>query len=565
MISLFRNLKVRVKLIILIVLFFISFVTSYFISNVLIDEIRVGGDLYNKIMNYRFVIEDLSFLKANLNNIKTQYTALTRQLDETEMEDVLINIEDFIFDINTQFTELDNIAFEKTIKTNIESARIAWEDYNNISEGQVIPHVEANEIYEAKLIITGIQEENYNGLFFKVEGIIDQLRSETSELENMAERNVKQGIRMNIIINIILFLIVLFIAYLISLLIVNPIRNLLESIDKVTSGDLTAEVVVNSTDEIGKLSIGFNKMVNNLRIIIDQIMQQLKDTIYKLTSSAEELTSLSENMTQHISNANERSNSLTLVTDKMSTNLNIISKTAENSTNNIDNVALATEQMTKSINSIAKNTDNARGITLNAVEKANIASTQVDSLKKAAREINTIIKVIVDIAEQINLLSLNATVEAARAGDAGKGFAVVANEVKELARQTNESINNIKQIIISMQKATDGTIKEIGDIVNTTNDINSIVLNSANAIEEQSITTKEISENIVNAAEGVKNITGNITDIAKSSNNIADDVSTLNGLNNNIKNESLKIKSSSSILTDLAGSLKKIIDTFHIQ
>ncbi len=111
---------------------------------------------------------------------------------------------------------------------------------------------------------------------------------------------------------------------------------------------------------------------------------------------------------------------------------------------------------------------------------------------------------IADISEQTNLLALNATIEAARAGKAGKGFAVVAGEIKALALQTAEATNEVNTKIAGVQTTTKESVEAIGSIVSIINEINEIVRTVATAIEEQSLTTQEISTNVSQAAEEIK-------------------------------------------------------------
>jgi methyl-accepting chemotaxis protein len=125
-----------------------------------------------------------------------------------------------------------------------------------------------------------------------------------------------------------------------------------------------------------------------------------------------------------------------------------------------------------------------------------------------------VIKVITSIAEQTNLLALNATIEAARAGEAGKGFAVVASEVKDLAQETAKATDDISRRIQTIQSDSNAAVEAIAQISDVVSEINGFQAMIASAVEEQSATTSEMSRNVAEAATGVSEIASNITGVA---------------------------------------------------
>jgi methyl-accepting chemotaxis protein len=136
------------------------------------------------------------------------------------------------------------------------------------------------------------------------------------------------------------------------------------------------------------------------------------------------------------------------------------------------------------------------------VDEVRKTGETVGELARAAEEIGGVIKLINDIAEQTNLLALNATIEAARAGEAGKGFAVVASEVKSLAEQTAKATEQISAQITAMQSNTKGTVTAMRGVGETIERINEIAGTIAAAVEQQTAATQEISTNASQAATG---------------------------------------------------------------
>jgi methyl-accepting chemotaxis protein len=277
----------------------------------------------------------------------------------------------------------------------------------------------------------------------------------------------------------------------------TKVSSILEVVSAATKGDLTREVTVRGSDAIGQMGEGLSKFFGDLRGSIGGIGQ----TATTLSSSAEELTAVSQQMS---ANAEETS-----------TQANVVSAASEEVSKNVQTVAAGTEEMGASIREIAKNVNEAAKVATSAVKMAESTNETVAKLGESSAEIGKVIKVITSIAQQTNLLALNATIEAARAGEAGKGFAVVANEVKELAKQTAKATEDIGQKIDAIQTDTKGAVQAIGQISGIINQINEISGTIASAVEEQTATTNEMARNVSEAAKGSSEIAGNITGVAR--------------------------------------------------
>jgi len=207
----------------------------------------------------------------------------------------------------------------------------------------------------------------------------------------------------------------------------------------------------------------------------------------------------------------EQTNNVAAAAEELATTMTTISESAEQSLSNVSNIASATEEMSATIADIAQNSDKAHKVAEDAVSSVGEASKKVSELGVAAKEINQVIEVIVEISEQTKLLALNATIEAARAGEAGKGFAVVANEVKDLAKQTNDATEDISSKISAIQKSSESTIAEIERISSVIHKVNDFSTTIATTTEEQSSTAKEMASSIFEVSEGIREMVGNVT------------------------------------------------------
>jgi len=190
-----------------------------------------------------------------------------------------------------------------------------------------------------------------------------------------------------------------------------------------------------------------------------------------------------------------------------------VAAAAEEASGNVQSVASATEQLTASVREISRQVRDSSKIAGEAVHQAGRTDARISELSQAASRIGDVVKIITAIAEQTNLLALNATIEAARAGEAGRGFAVVASEVKALANETAKATSEIGVQIAGMQTATMesvAAIKEIGSIIEQISEFASSV---AISVEQQDAATREIARNVQQAAQGTTQVATNITDV----------------------------------------------------
>ena len=380
--------------------------------------------------------------------------------------------------------------------------------------------------------------------------------------EDIAKSNTWQMINILILVSIVCILVLLPITVIFSNSMTKPIIRVVAGLKDVAEGegDLTTRLDIKYKDEVGDLSHWFNTFMDNLQKMIRNIVGNAET----LDRSSSELSSLSERMSNNSNEMSAKSNSVAASSEEMSANMNSVAAAMEEASTNVGMVATSAEEMTSTINEIAQNSEKARTITSEAVSRAQDASARVDELGNAAKEIGKVTEAITEISEQTNLLALNATIEAARAGEAGKGFAVVANEIKDLARQTAEATQEIKEQISGIQSSTSGTVSEIEEILKVINDVNEIVTTIATAVEEQSLTTKEIANNVSQASKGIQEVNENVSQSSAVSAEIAKEITDVNQAAGEMSNSSSQMNLSSSDLSKLAAELKEMVSRFKI-
>ncbi len=186
---------------------------------------------------------------------------------------------------------------------------------------------------------------------------------------------------------------------------------------------------------------------------------------------------------------------------------------SEEASSNVQSVAAATEELSVSVDEIGRQAHESSRIAEGAVQQARDTDARIAKLSRAAQQIGDVVQLITAIAEQTNLLALNATIEAARAGEAGRGFAVVASEVKSLASQTAKATDDISAHISAMQEATHESVAAIKEIGGTIGQISNIAATIATAVHQQTSATQEIARSVQSVAEGTQSVAETITEV----------------------------------------------------
>jgi len=352
------------------------------------------------------------------------------------------------------------------------------------------------------------------------------------------------------------------IAFVLARIIITPIKKVVAALKDISQGDgdLTQRIDIDTKDEIGELAKWFNAFISRLNNIIVDIGSN-SETV---TASSGELLFISEQMSEDSEDLASRSNAVAAAAEEMSSSMNSVAAASEEASTNLGTVADAAGQMKQTITEVAQNCEKAREVSDNASVKVKKASERVEYLGASARDISKVTEVITDIAEQTNLLALNATIEAARAGEAGKGFAVVASEIKGLAAQTAGATLDIKEKIRGIQESTDDTVKDVNQITMVISQVTDIVSAIAAAIEEQSVSATEVAENIDQASTGIVEVNENVAQSSQVSTEIAEDISKVHDVSQEMTNRSSLMEKSAQDLSALSGKLRDMIGVFKV-
>ncbi|MBX7056916.1 MAG: methyl-accepting chemotaxis protein [Leptospirales bacterium] len=280
--------------------------------------------------------------------------------------------------------------------------------------------------------------------------------------------------------------------------ILAPVKEVTRVARAIAEGDLSARIVHDRPDEVGDLQRALLMMLINTAGIIGQI----KENTFRLNQSAVHLNGASVELSNSAEAASEQSSTIAAAAEEMNQNLQVMSS--------------AIEEMSITIGEVARKTAQAAQLVAETNNRAANSDDIVSTLSQKAQNIGKVIDAIASIADQTKLLALNASIEAANAGDAGRGFAVVASEVKELARQSFESAEEIKTEITGIQQSSAEVVRAINEIRDYVQQVTEISQAIASAVEEQSTTARESASNISQLTQASSSVAANINGVSQS-------------------------------------------------
>lgn len=322
---------------------------------------------------------------------------------------------------------------------------------------------------------------------------------------------------------------ILFVIGLISLWysrrLTNPINKMVDTMKDLADGNNTVSVPsLERHDEIGDMAKAVQVFKENalemermeaeserskLRAEEEKkaAMNHLANDFDNRTSSA--IASLSA-ASQRMQETAEMMNDASERTSEISS---AVAAAATEADANVQTVAAATEELTASAQEIAQQIQRVASMASNASYEAQNTSVEVKNLQEMAVSIGEVVGAIKEIAEQTNLLALNATIEAARAGEAGKGFAVVADEVKKLANETARKTEEIDGRVTAIQNAINSSVSAMDKIILNVKSIDEATTSVNAAVEEQNAATGEIGRNVAEASTGTQQVSQNIVNV----------------------------------------------------
>jgi methyl-accepting chemotaxis protein len=331
-------------------------------------------------------------------------------------------------------------------------------------------------------------------------------------------------------------LVIVFIVFLVSIVITRPLKAGIIFADRMAEGDFTAaDLDIKSKDEAGMLATALNTTKNELSHLLNTAMGSITGTANQVASASEQLSATVHQMTRRLDEQSNKSSQVATAATEMSQTVVDIAKNASN----IASSSVDTLKIAQIGEKIVCDTVNEVQVISNTVAES---SQLIKTLGERSQQIFEIVDVIKDIADQTNLLALNAAIEAARAGEQGRGFAVVADEVRKLAEKTSKATAEVGEMIGAIQSETGRAVTAMAEsqkrvekgvalssdagsalrkILDSVKGLQSMVQQIASATEEMSTVSESISVDIEVIASVSKETNTSAIEIETASNNLA--------------------------------------------
>ncbi|WP_137169811.1 methyl-accepting chemotaxis protein [Marinomonas sp. FW-1] len=374
----------------------------------------------------------------------------------------------------------------------------------------------------------------------------DKIDSITALQEQKSKKDGERVSTLLITVTVIAILMGIFFALLIRHLIVNPMNEVKAAVEKIANGDLTQTLKTDRKDELGQLYNDIGAMSRTLNRLISEVVTG----VLNLSSTSAQLETISKQGQAMMQSQKDE-------TDQVATAINEMSSTVAEVARNAETAAEATTKTDHIVNQgNLKVSDTARSIESLASD-LNITSTAMEQLKTRTDNVGNVLEVIKAVAEQTNLLALNAAIEAARAGEAGRGFAVVADEVRGLASRTQSSAKEIEDLIVELQNGAQESLDKM---------LISRDLSTKNA--EQAKEVLELFANISEQVGYVQDMNNQIATAAEEQSQVSDEINrsveNVRQLADQTAEGSIESVSAVSSLRALSHQLKSLTDRFKI-
>ncbi len=462
---------------------------------------------FNSIQKNYFPSLDLT-LNADRDLYQAQVAERTIAMGGFD-ESVFASYQENVQQVTDRLKQVQGYDIEPSIKASVDEFLASFDDWHSASLA-LLQQVRSHRL--SLEVATRRSQTDLSDQFEASREILNKIGEDLSAtsatLASAVNKNSSNSINVSLAMNCFVILIALTVALVLPKMIIRSINRLQSALSEIASGkgDLTARIQSLGEDELGRVSATFNAFLASLQALVTNIMGSAGN----VNHSSATLDNIVLENTRSI--------------DELASSIQIVASSLTEMAAAVNEVSSNTQEVSNETNIADREAQNVSGIFRGAIQDIGALSDNVDQsvsaikkLEEEALAIASVVDVIQGIAEQTNLLALNAAIEAARAGDQGRGFAVVADEVRSLASKTQESTENINNMIIQLQNGVNDVVKSmdtvkqkatstvgtashaehsLNDVASNLTAISGRAIQVASAVEEQSLVVEDISKHI---------------------------------------------------------------------
>lgn len=514
-------------------------------------------------------IQSINQLQSDINSIRAAFLrmAIAKEPEIWERQEAVIE-----HNLNAV---KDNLAILKkgVLKDKVGEMEKTLIPFMQTISDELIPLVKKGRVNDAMNILGTVQAERSRAFLSIINEIIESSRKEFANSKADIEREIKATVTTVIVIILVVFSAAFVFSYwFINKYVIGVLKDISSSAERVAKGDLTAKIESKTDDEFGHVARDVTNIVKGMRYIMRDIANK---TVYIL-KDATTLKLHGKEVSRKVDKDLERTSAAATATEEMTATIGDIARNIHTASQAAETAKGASSKGKGMIGETVSSIDGVNS----QIEKA---SGKVRDLAGFTKKIDEIVLMIKDIADQTNLLALNAAIEAARAGEQGRGFAVVADEVRKLAQRTANATSEINNILSAIHNGTVDTTsmmdiavdkakitsdiarrldEAFGEIYSSFEKVSDMVHQVVAASEEQSATAAEISSNLTNIAEDSRESSATVKEMASSFNKFASNAKEFLSLLDRFSDPKMKI---GIIKADYVMWLNRIIDTIDLK